>query len=288
FSGIYYGSLFPVTAHAKAFGVGIPAEELFAQGCDYLRHTAEHDPVLLVSVLGGALMLLLGRRGRWLAVGALLYVGYVVKVGGDFMQGRFLLPPFVVVVASVGAWLSRGGWWASVPVSSCSLLLLLLGGDGLPPWLYATSHEQPLSQQQVEDQHGIVDERRMYYRELGLLAPSRRVPRFGALDLELFPDGRKQRWFLLNGAVGSSGFLAGANGHIIDPLLCDPLVARLPARDPSSWRIGHVLRRFPEGYYESLASGQNRIVHPGLRRYYEALRVLMWAPVLDGGWLSLL
>ena len=80
----------------------------------------------------------------------------------------------------------------------------------------------------VEAQHGIVDERRMYYRELGLLSPTRQAPRFGELEQVAFPEGREALWWLLNGAVGVVGFRAGADCHVVDPLLCDPLVARLP------------------------------------------------------------
>lgn len=277
FATFYYGSPFPVTAYAKAFGVGIPAGDVAAQGLRYLWHALRTDPVLAVTAVLGGVAATVARPTRWLGLGALLYVGYVVKVGGDFMQGRFLLPPFVVVVACAGPWLRGGRARAALPV------VLLVGSlfAGLPPWLRSPAQDLPLSLAQVDAQHGIVDERCMYYRELGLWSPSRAIPEFGALQQLAFPEGRGAQWFLLNGAVGSAGYGAGPLGHVIDPLLCDPLIARLPARDPTHWRIGHVLRRIPEGYYESLAMQDNLIVHPGLARWYEDLLMATRGPLLS-------
>ena len=280
FAWVFYGTPFPVTAHAKAFGVGIPAGELFAQGLRYLLHAGMHDPALLATVVVGAIALLFRRRERWLAVGALCYVAYVAKVGGGFMQGRFLLPPFVVVVACLAPMFGARGWRLVAPVVSVAFVLMWFGG--VPNFLLPPSGDKALSLEVIDAQHGIADERRMYYEQLGLLSPTRAIPVFGALEQTVFPEGREQPWILLNGAVGSAGYGAGGDGHILDPLLCDPLIARLPARDPDDWRIGHVLRRIPEGYYESLASGENRMHHGGLRRYYGALRLLTRADVFDG------
>lgn len=286
FAGIYYGSPLPVTGHAKAFGVGIPGGEMAEQGMRYMLHALLHDPVLLVTTVLGSMLLLLSNRSRWLALGALCYLAYVVKVGGGFMQGRFLLPPFVVVVACLPQWLAR------LPRKQFQGLLIvivsLMLAGGLPPWATAPSNDTPLSKEVIEEQHGIVDERRMYYRELGLMSPTRQVPQFGALQDLAFPEGRKQRWWLLNGAVGSAGFGAGATGHVVDPLLCDALIARLPAIRPDNWRIGHVLRRIPEGYWETLLSGENRIRHPGLRDFYGALHLLTRTPVFSGDRLAAL
>jgi arabinofuranosyltransferase len=286
FAGLYYGSPFPVTAHAKAFGVGIPGSELFQQGLRYVEHTLWHDPVLCVTTIAGAVLLLLSRPSRWLALGALCYLGYVLKVGGGFMQGRFFLPPFVVVVTCLGPWLAALPRPKAMGLVFATIALMLVGG--WPSWLSRPASDLPLSVETVDAQHGIGDERLMYYKELGMLAPSRNIPVFGALEKEIFPEGREARWWLLNGAVGVAGFSAGADGHVVDPLLCDALIARLPARDPKQWKIGHVLRRIPEGYWESLASGENRIHHEGLRNYYEALRTLTQAPVFDSNRLSTL
>ena len=286
FAGLYYGSPFPVTAHAKAFGVGIPSAELFEQGVRYVLHTLGSDPVTFSVAIAGSVALLISRRTRWLALGGLLYVAYFVKVGGGFMQGRFFLPPFFVALAGAAPWLARMSSRASITASLAVLGVTFAAGP--PSWAGAPSGDTPLDEATIEAQHGIVDERRMYYRELGLLSATRRAPAFGQLEHYAFPEGREELWWLLNGAVGVSGYQAGADGHIVDPLLCDPLIARLPARDPARWRIGHVLRRIPEGYWESLRDDDNRIHHPGLRRYYEALRSLTRDPVFDGGRLAAL
>ena len=280
FAGIYYGSPFPVTAHAKAFGVGIDPAELVEQGVRYVLHTAATDPVTFAVATAGALALTLSRRSRWLALGALCYLAYVVKVGGGFMQGRFFLPPFIVVLTCLGTWLARLSPRAAAGAALASLGAVCV--TGWPAWATRPANDTRLEESTIFDQHGIIDERRMYYFELGLLSPTRALPTFGQLEQFAFPGGRDEPWWLLNSAVGEVGFNAGADGHVVDPMLCDPLVARLPARNPNNWRIGHVLRRIPEGYWESLRDDANRIHHPGLRRYYEALRLLTRAPLFSG------
>jgi len=278
FATIYFGSPLPVVAHSKAIAVGIPAWDLARQGLRYLAFAAGDDPLLLPAIGFGLLLGLRQARTRWLAFGALLYVGYVVKVGGDFMAGRFLVPPFVVATSVLAPWLAaRATWVAGVVLAAAAVVASL---RGVPDWLRSPASDVAPSEAQIHDQHGIVDERRVYFALYGLFAERRQPPQFGLLDQMVRPDGGPG-WFLVSGAVGAPGFGAGPRGHLIDALLCDPLLARLPALHPRRWRIGHVLRRVPEGYYESLASGENRILHPGLRAYWEELRAVTRAPVFS-------
>jgi hypothetical protein len=91
-----------VTAHAKAFGLAISAFDMAAQGLFYAWHTAVDDPALFATVRGRRVRRVCARRdGGCSRSGALLYLGYVVKVGGDFMAGRFFLPPFRPSLATV-------------------------------------------------------------------------------------------------------------------------------------------------------------------------------------------
>jgi arabinofuranosyltransferase len=73
---------------------------------------------------------------------------------------------------------------------------------------------------------------------------------------------------------GFSGYHAGPDKYIIDEnALCDPLLARLPAFR-ADWRIGHFTRSLPEGYLESVKTGENRIKDPQIKEYYEKLRLI--------------
>jgi hypothetical protein len=185
---------------------------------------------------------------------------------------------------------TEGRRGAAVAIAALLATTTLVALRGVPPWLLSPAHDVAPTEAEIEAQHGIGDERRVYHAKLGLFGVAREIPVFGALHALVRPGGtdgggtrergRVADWILLNGAVGSAGFGAGAHGHVLDPLLCDPLLTRLPARDPTRWRIGHVLRRVPEGYYETLASGENRLHHAGLRAWYDALRTATRAPVL--------
>ncbi|MBX3463202.1 MAG: hypothetical protein KF830_08520 [Planctomycetes bacterium] len=291
FAAIYYGSPLPVTAHAKAFGLGVPAGELAAQGLRYLWQACTTDPVLPTTIASGFALGVRDRRLRWLAAGMPLYLAYVVRVGGDFMQGRFLLPPFVLALWCLArAERPLRGWRLEAVLA----VALLAGALAAPPhWLRAPAADPiQYTPEQIAAAHGIVDERRNYYGTQGLLSPLRHgTLEFGAMNRFpiVWPEERTTRWLAVGGATGAFGYGAGTLGHLVDPLLCDPLLARLPAHRPAEWRIGHVLRRIPEGYLESLAAGENRILHPGLRRYYDALRTATTAPIWAGErWRTLL
>ena len=74
--------------------------ELVVQGLRYLWVTFEHDPVTLLGLLVGITVALATRSmtGRVWATGVLLYIGYLIWIGGDFMAGRFLAVPLYVAV----------------------------------------------------------------------------------------------------------------------------------------------------------------------------------------------
>ncbi|HEY7575694.1 MAG TPA: hypothetical protein VIB08_11055, partial [Thermoanaerobaculia bacterium] len=85
-------------------------------------------------------------------------------------------------------------------------------------------------------------------------------------------------------AIGYFAYAAGPEKIVVDYCgLGDPLLARLPACNVSSpdfWKSGHFYRLPPDGYLESLASGQNRIQNPAVRAYYDALLRVVRGPDL--------
>ncbi|MEM1009672.1 MAG: hypothetical protein AAGJ35_11785, partial [Myxococcota bacterium] len=103
FSLVYYGFLVPNTAFAK-LNHGIRWDALWIQGLHYFAYARNHDTLTLVLMLGCvffSFVAIFWRRLRveaCVAMGVLLYLLYVVRVGGGFMAGRFFSVPLLATV----------------------------------------------------------------------------------------------------------------------------------------------------------------------------------------------
>lgn len=101
----YYATLVPNTALAKNAG-----DSLWSFGVNYvlvfLRHYALIAAIIPLAVLLVALIVKTSREAKWrpllvtlACVGAgAIHLAYIVKVGGDFMFGRFLLAPMFAMI----------------------------------------------------------------------------------------------------------------------------------------------------------------------------------------------
>ena len=63
--------------------------------------------------------------------------------------------------------------------------------------------------------------------------------------------------------------------------LMDPLLSHLPAIKMDDWRIGHMVRKEPEGYSESVATGENLLENDGLREYYDKVLYIITGDIWD-------
>jgi arabinofuranosyltransferase len=279
FSLAYYGFLVPNTAYAKLH-TGIPWPELVAQGCRYLLDFAEFDPVSFVLIGVGLVVGLTSRtwRGRALATGILLSLAYTIRVGGDFMSGRFLTP---VVTTAVGL-LANRPWprlrrrWLAVAAP-----ILVLGmTSSLPAWRADVTAGPPQSAHLAIKASGIADERRFYSRWTALFRQTREENITAHVFLADARDRQRAEGFppvFVEGAVGMVGYYFGPGVHIIDMFgLADPLVARLPAMP--RWRIGHFTRTLPEGYAGAVLTSAP-LGDDNLNRYYAQLRTVTRAPL---------
>lgn len=279
FSLFYYGFLFPNTAYAK-LNTGISTGQLVKQGIAYLISSSTFDPLLFIVPICAILLTIVtrDRKSIALAIGMVLYVAYVVKVGGDFMAGRFLTPALLLSVILLVR---------NIPSSAKNLWLIMfvvvmfLGIFVPNSRLYvvnANSH--------FIDVRGVADEHSYYANATGLLNFQRNVA---------MPDSKtiqNELQVLLTGnhvvsfnAIGYFGYEAGPHVHVLDNLaLADPLLAHLPM-DPQrleNWRIGHFQRIIPSGYIETLQTGVNKIQDAGLAQYYTRLHWVVSGPLLDG------
>jgi arabinofuranosyltransferase len=279
FSVVYYGFPFPNTAYAK-LNTGMSLASLVHQGAYYFLDSINDDPVTLPVIFAGILFQLVRIRGRDLmaAVGITLYLLYVVRIGGDFMSGRFLSAPFicsVILLARCERLYSR-----NVAYLGVWIVLLVLGfRTPLPTILSDAAHGSDFYSQGNFLRgkfKGINNERAVYYRWTGLLTAvsGERMPRGDWAD-----EGRMFREsgvkFVGRSSIGLTGFYAGRQVHILDPnALSEPLLARLHVLNLKKIRIGHFMRQIPPGYEETLQTGQNLIENPELALFYDRLSLV--------------
>jgi arabinofuranosyltransferase len=199
------------------------------------------------------------------------------------MSGRFFAAPMLASCMLLAATARHWKAWCLVPLWTAILL-----AGGLPATSNLRSgadcglHRTP---EQAFDLHGIADERGFYYPSLGLLRGDRET---------VFPvrEWRQQaqqdralaaEWpLVLCGNIGVRCYYGGPAIHYIDHLgLGDPLLARLPTRDPDHWRIGHFERLLPNGYAETLASGENHLEDARYAIYYDRLKLITRGDLFD-------
>jgi len=170
FSLFYYGFLFPNTAYAK-LNNGIPQSDIWRQGINYFINSLERDPITLTTITLAIGISILHRDWHKITciVGILLYLIYIMRIGGDFMSGRFFSAPFLMAVL-----LLCHLDWTSVPIHIGMAIGILMVGIGLsspyPTWLVRSS---AIPSADITDVRGITDER-AFYRE-NSLTQTRRI-----------------------------------------------------------------------------------------------------------------
>ncbi|HEY0514191.1 MAG TPA: hypothetical protein VGH73_19960 [Thermoanaerobaculia bacterium] len=266
FATVYYGFPFPNTAYAK-LATGIPDSDLWRQGIAYVVNLARWDPLTLVMLVSAIIVALRERSpGVWWGLGMLAYTGYIVRIGGDFMAGRFFTPVLLVAAFTLAARfpLARYG---GVLAASLLLYTLVLPGS---PWKVGPDYRAAYDYN-TPVEAGITDEKGYYFKGSSL---------WGHLAGRDRPGPPIDEPVTVAGAVGATGLQAGLDHIVVDEnALCDPLLARLPAEHP--WRIGHFRRAVPRGYPESLRAGRNLIVNPYVHSLYDDVRQVTQGPLWD-------
>lgn len=280
FSYAYYGAWVPNTAIAK-LNLEVGWGTLLSSGLRYLGDSLTRDPVTVL-VMAVAIVFAL-RRGdrlaRALAFGALLSLLYVIRIGGDFMSGRFLVAPFVASVCAVAMVLRA---MPEAPRFERGLVLGVAAYAVLWPLapLRTGTHFGEGYREAVE-LDGVIDERAYYFPWVGLVPVLRSerdlVPPYSGAcrGRELAQSALPGQ---LAGETGMFGFFAGDKTVIDLFTLADPLLARIPYRT-TSFRAGHYSRPMPAGYLDTRLTGENRLEDPGLRAAWDDLQLVTRGPL---------
>jgi arabinofuranosyltransferase len=251
----YFGSLLPNTALAKEAG-----ESHWAEGgrylADFVRVQALWIPlvVLVIAALSLVLARLVPKRLALLwavtAAAGLMHAAWVVRVGGDFMHARLLLPDWFLLVLPL----------AALPWTLLRRPVMLLGGVMLVGWsVWATVSIAPAFQSKVAP--GVVDERTNYVANTRNEHPvtladhhrnvwttwgwdARRRAEAGR-NVLIYPSWHQRSrvtparagTYLVWPNIGMLGYAAGPDVYVVDGYgLADPVAARLQS---SEERAGH-------------------------------------------------
>lgn len=274
FSLIYYGFPFPNTAYAK-LNTGIAAHDFFVQGTHYYVNSISFDPITLGAIAGVLVLVTLSKREAHLVpmAGVLLYLLYIVKIGGDFMSGRFFSVPFYVSVF-VFARLDLKAVYRYSALGLAAILTLL--NTHAPLRMLGTEGLQTLTGT------GITDERACYADYMALTNHTRSNDEFfqHAWIRQGKDNARNPQADTVSvlSAIGIIGYYSGPRFYWID-FLSDPLLARIPLGKTQKWRTGHYYRHLPPGYLKSREENANYIEAPGLALYFEKMKIVTESPV---------
>jgi arabinofuranosyltransferase len=267
FSLFYFGFPLANTAYAK-LGTGIPKLELMRQGFVYFKDSFQRDPITLSAILFGVVLGFRDKKLSTISAGVLLYLAYIVSIGGDFMTGRFFTVPLfcaTIVIAKTSFKFSQLKKMGVVigALSIFSIQSTLLSGKNYSDETIPTN--------------GIADERGFYFQKQGLITETDRI-----FDL---PDWKSKSEAYVDvgcGSLGFTGLKRGPNTFLVDICgLADPLLARLPAKYSERWRIGHFYRQVPTNYIETLQVSQNGLGDSKLKPYYDVIRSVVRDPLWD-------
>ncbi|MGE4056046.1 MAG: hypothetical protein AB7F99_14715, partial [Vicinamibacterales bacterium] len=279
FAIIYYGFPFPNTYYAKAQS-GMPDWLQLRQGFAYVASSLRFDPISIATIVAaaGAAWVAGGTRARLLALGACIYVLYTVRVGGDFMAGRFFAAPFLMSAMLFG-YLPKKRMTA---LAATGLIVLWNVLNPLAPIKSSPDLEMGWNWRL---QNGVKDDRGATAGGVSPLTFEifRRMPDNAmareARTLQASPDR-----VIVHPWIGEVGFWAGPEKYVIDPnALSDPLLARLPI-PPSFYYefwVSHFTRELPSGYVESRRARKNLIEDPLIRAYFDKILRVTTGPVFS-------
>ncbi len=271
FSVVYYGFPFPNTYYAKLH-TGIPKLELMQQGLAYYVDSHGRDPITLHVIFITLAVAVSQTRQLVAALGVILYLAYIINIGGDFMSGRFFSVPLFACL-TIFAHTRLQPKFSTNLMYVVMLLAMYCGASPSSPFASGKYFHDTLI-----PTSGVADERGWYFKEMGLLQFNigQPFPRHGWRDLG-------ERWkhegatLVQFSNIGIAGYYAGPQVHIVDGYaLTDPFLSRRPTirMADGRWRIGHFFREIPPAYMESLQKGSNTFTDPELAAYYDDIQLV--------------
>jgi arabinofuranosyltransferase len=240
----YYAALFPNPFYAKS-GTGAH----FSQGLLYLKDLFQGSLFPVIAVLA-LVMLVLNRRkpdltNRLLVLfSGLLHGFFVIRGGGDFMHGRFLLPSFLLLTLSLSGTFDRFVEKKRILKNAMIVFCLAL--------FFFSYIVIPVQKRGQNFNYGISDERSFYYKDRFIpfryLFTDTMIMMWKTIGINYhnLAERAKLNVRIAYKNVGFTGFYAGPQVYVLDELgLTDPIISRIELTERR--RPGHE-KSAPFGY----------------------------------------
>ena len=281
FSMFYYGFPLPNTFYAKMAG-GFSIFKYMGSGLYYFFDSTRFDFLTTAVMAAGIGLPFYSRRndpeGKKMmmpAAGVLLYLLYFIRIGGDFMQGRFFAVPFFICVMVLAR--QKELYWAKTFIPALLLCFML----AMAPPSYSF-----LLDSLEGNENKSVPAREFYAPGSGLKKmieegnTGMAYNTFVATALKWKHDAASSRQVYSIHSLGFPGYFAGPKVHIVDRLgLSDAFLSHLKGKFFE--KAGHIYRDLPEGYMESIKTGKNMIKDRNLAEYYDKISLITSGRLTD-------
>lgn len=280
FATFYFGFPLPNTYYAK-LPTNYAATFFFEHGIAYYLNSLHWDPITLLTIGSAIALGIASRDPRKIAIvgGVVLYLLYGLRIGGDFMSGRFLSAAFVVALivlleidyAMLFGETNRSLFW---------FVMVVIAAIGISANYPPVFTQMGDSETRMDGD--VANEKLFYFPSMGMLNHLLGAPiyEYGMQGLAASADGKTP---VFRAGIGVFSYYAGPDIYVIDKhTLTDPLRARLPAQ--GDFRVGHYERPMPDGYEETIADNfTNHLQDPNLVSYYDKLSPLIHGDLFAPG-----
>lgn len=292
FSLFYFGFFVPNTAFVK-LGTEIAKSEYIKRGIQYILITCIVDPLVILIPIAVILVALFIKKANYIfhELGILLYIAYVIYIGGDFMLGRhFTVLFFMSIVTLMNMYnenlsgdrhVFRNKKLVSFVkiVAVAGVVISIISAPISSQFLYGNNFNSPIS-----------DERGGYFKWTSLFNNAISYFRTGEMCIEEAWNDEGVQYLIDNGY--DSGILPNVPGitkyyhndmYLNDTYaLGDPFISKLPAVKDPNWRIGHMYRECPFGYDDTIIyHEENGIENESLRQYYDVIKLITRGDLFD-------
>lgn len=290
FSTFYYGFPVPNTAYVK-LGTDIAKIEFIKKGIWYTIFTFLNDALIILMPIAFVIIAFINKKAKYIytAVGVILYGIYVIYIGGDFMMGRHFTVMFLIATASIIEIMNKASAYDLRKAALYRKTITFITAFGV---IYSVTFVPNIGINYLAGGRypSMISDERMYYTgTTGLYSNIRSLIKDGRMCIEdtwNYESTDEIREAELRGNIteNSPGILVYYNSDLYlndTYALGDPFLSKLPAIKQDNWRVGHLRRKCPEGYRESVWNHANKIENQDLAKYYDVIIFMTEGKLFD-------